>query len=227
MKCLRDEARGTSTTDMNGDDRRPRRFTLAELWAAPSRCARQASATSSTRLAQLVRTRTDAGTVDRPTPQVESCSRSVLSFWPEAKARSGTTPARPELRVGGYVCKSASYYSSLSSSLAPQFHPRHPAFMFLLSPIIRSLYLARMRLPEAVRGRLFPSTSNRISILLDAPNPARRDRGPFTAAADKHAASLHRAADSWKQLQETPRGFCSPHTSARTSTSAPSRRTNK
>ena len=57
--------------------------------------------------------------------------------------------------------------------------------MFLITPIVRSLYLARLRLPEAVRGRLFPSTRFRISILLDAPNPARRDRGPFTAAADK------------------------------------------
>ena len=31
MKGLRDEARGTITTEMNGDDRRPRGFTLAEL----------------------------------------------------------------------------------------------------------------------------------------------------------------------------------------------------
>ena len=161
MQGLRDEARGAITTEMNGDDRRPREFTLAEPWAAPSRCARQASATSSTRLAQLVRTRTDAGTVDRPTPQVESCSRPVLSFWPEAKACPGTTSALAELRVGGPVRKSTPYYSSVSSSLAPQFHPRHPAFMFLLSPIVRSLYLARMRLPEAVRGRLFPCRATR------------------------------------------------------------------
>ena len=197
------------------------------MWAAPSRCARQASATSSTRRAQLLRTRTDAGTVDRPKSQVESCSRPVLSFWPEAKACPGTTSALAELRVGGPVRKSTPYYSSVSSSLAPQFHPRHPAFMFLLSPIVRSLYLARMRLPEAVRGRLFPSTSNRISILLDAPNPARTVEALSQPQPIKHAASLHRAADSWKQLQETPRGFCSPHTSARCSTSAPSRRTNK
>ena len=152
----------------------------------------------------------------------------VLSFWPEAKACPGTTSALAELRVGGPVRKSTPYYSSVSSSLAPKFHPRHPAFMFLLSPIVRSLYLARMRLPEAVRGRLFPSTSNRISILLDAPNPARCHRGPFTAAADKtrRVPSIGQQ-DSWKQLQETPRGFCSPHTNARGSTSAASRRTNK
>ena len=122
MKGLRDEARGTSTTDMNGDDRRPRGFTLAELWAAPSRCARQASATSSTRRAQLLRTRTDAGTVDQPMPQVESCSRPASSFWPEAKVRPGTTSAPAKIRVGGPVRKSVPNYSSVSSS-STKFQP--------------------------------------------------------------------------------------------------------
>ena len=182
-----------------------------------------------TRLAQPVRTRTDAGTVDRPKSQVEShAPGQCLVFWPEAKARQGTTSALAELRVGGSVRKPVPYYSSVLSSLAPKDDPRRPAFMFLVVPIVRILYLARQRLSEAVRGRLFPSTSNRISILLDAPNPARRDRGPFTAAADKtrRVPSIGQW-NSWKQLQETPRGFCSPHTSARCSTSAPSRRTNK
>ena len=144
MKGLRDEARGAITTEMNGDDRRPREFTLAEPWAAPSRCARQASATSSTRLTQPVRTRTHTGTVDQPTPQVDSCSRTVLSFWPEANTRPGTTSVLAELRVIGYVCKSVPYYSSLSSPLAPKFHPRRPAFMFLVMPIVRILYLSRL-----------------------------------------------------------------------------------
>ena len=93
MKGLRDEARGTSTTDMNGDDRRPRRFTLAELWAAPSRCARQGSATSSTRRAQLLRTRMDAGTVDRPKSQVESCS--LAGTWFCLTAESSACPHWP------------------------------------------------------------------------------------------------------------------------------------
>ena len=125
-----------------------------EIRAAPSRCARQVSA----RLAQPVRTRTDAGTIDRPKSQVEShAPGQCLFFWPEAKARQGTTSALAELRVIGCVCKSAPYYSSVSSSLAPKDHPRRPAFMFLLSPIVSILYLARLRLPEAVRGRLFPS----------------------------------------------------------------------
>ena len=120
-------------------------FTLAELWASPSRCARQASATSSTRLAQPVRTRTDAGTVDRPKSQVESHAPSqCLVFWPEAKARQGTTSALAELRVGGSVCKPAPYYSSVSSSLAPKDDPRRPAFMFLVVPIDRILYLSRL-----------------------------------------------------------------------------------
>ena len=158
MKGLRDEARGTITTEMNGDDRRPREFTLAELWAAPSRCTSQVSATSSTRLAQPVRTRTDAGTVDRPKSQVEShAPGQCLVFWPEAKARQGTTSALAELRVGGSVRKPVPYYSSVLSSLAPKDDPRRPAFMFLITPIVRSLYLARLRLPEAVRGRVFPS----------------------------------------------------------------------
>ena len=59
---------------------------LMEIRAAPSRCARRVSATSSTRLAQPVRTRTDAGTVDRPKSQVEShAPGQCLVFWPGRK----------------------------------------------------------------------------------------------------------------------------------------------
>ena len=99
------------------------RFILVEIRAAPSRCARQASATSSTRLAQPVRTRTDAGTVDRPKSQVEShVPGQCLVFWPEAKARPGTTSAPAKLRVDGPVRKSVPNYSSVSSS-STKFQP--------------------------------------------------------------------------------------------------------
>ena len=99
---------------------------------APSSCvggpcrARLGSATSSTRRAQLLRTRTDAGTVDWPKSQVESCSRPVFIFWPEAKVRPGTTSAPAKIRVDGPVRKSVPNYSSVSSSLAPNFTPDVP-----------------------------------------------------------------------------------------------------
>ena len=161
MKGLRDEARGTSTTDMNGDDRRPRRFTLAELWAAPSRCARQASATSSTRRAQLLRTRTDAGTVDWRKSQVESASAYFIG--PRRKLVLLVQARRPHWLNSA----SAGLFVSLCLLLqrfvvsSTKFHPRRPAFMFLLMPIVRILQLARLRLSEAVRGRLFPCRATR------------------------------------------------------------------
>ena len=69
---------------------------------------------------------------------------------------------------------------------------------FVISSTKRSPPTSRVHVPISVnRSQLVPSSiathrsgprtavSFRISILLDAPNPARRDRGPFTAAADK------------------------------------------
>ena len=58
--------------------------------------------------------------------KVESCSRPVLSFWPEAKACPGTTSAPAKIRVDGPVRKSVPNYSSVSSSLAPNFTPDVP-----------------------------------------------------------------------------------------------------
>ena len=108
--------------------RRSSRFYIGGDLGGAVACARQASATSSTRRAQLLRTRTDAGTVDQPMPQVESCSRPVPSFWPEAKVRPGTTSAPVKIRVDGPVRKSVPNYSSVSSSLAPNFTPDVPRF---------------------------------------------------------------------------------------------------
>ena len=139
---------------------------------------------------------------DRPKSQVEShAPGQCLVFWPEAKARQGTTSALAELRVGGSVRKPVPYYSSVLSSLAPKDDPRRPAFMFLVVPIVRILYLARQRLSEAVRGRLFPSIEEPDQHPTRRAHPARPDRGPFTAAADKtrRVPSIGQW-NSWKQL---------------------------
>ena len=127
---------------------------------------------------------------DRPKSQVEShAPGQCLVFWPEAKARTsstGTTSALAELRVGGPFRKSAPYYSSVSSSLAPKDDPRRPAFMFLVVPIVRILYLARQRLSEAVRERLFPFGQ-----------PAHKVVHSFTLSL---SAKIRRATLSWAAL---------------------------
>ena len=87
--------------------------------------------------------------IDRPSPTESTRLPCTGKKTPRRHASAGCIPAPAD------TCK-VRYQTRRFVVSSTKFHPRRPAFMFLLSPIVRTLHLARQRLSEAVRERLFP-----------------------------------------------------------------------
>ena len=92
--------------------------------------------------------------IDRPSPTESTRLPCTGKIPPRRHASAGCIPASAD------TCK-VRYQTRRFVVSSTKFHPRRPAFMFLRSRIVRTLHLARQRLSEAVRGRLFPCRATR------------------------------------------------------------------
>ena len=160
------------------------------------RCARLGSATSSTRQAQLLRTRTDAGTVDQPT-KVETCSRPVLGLRPEAKAYPGTTCAPAKIRVDDRSCRRPTPRFVVSST---KFHPG-----------VQRFHVPANNSDRPLEDR--PSTFRRVSaarepsVLAMSYRPLARELRPFHLKYAAPQAGSYVPLDNWvSSLEAVPHG---------------------